>query len=323
MAEDNVKLVEIKNDYMWFKDSPIIICAFRVAVDMKTGDMFTSAKFLNVAPFNIRAITFDIICYDQMRQPIGRLTDITYSDLDVKRNTDFGYHRKIEITDLETRNVEYIIKSVVYENGQVWNNTDSRSFDRKIDQKSIYTVQGDVNKQFRDICARSGIDGMNLVLQPVFEDDYWLCACGAFNWPDETQCSQCSVNREWLRKNTDLDFLRQRRDRQDAETQRIREQVQARENAISANKEAERQEFEQMNAILKQEQKKQKVQKMTRGTLIAVVILIAVAVLLYCLLTFVFPKFLAEDDKPGKEKEQLSKISMTVDDTPESGSMIF
>lgn len=323
MAEDNVKLVEIKNDYMWFKDSPIIICAFRVAVDMKTGDMFTSAKFLNVAPFNIRAITFDIICYDQMRQPIGRLTDITYSDLDVKRNTDFGYHRKIEITDLETRNVEYIIKSVVYENGQVWNNTDSRSFDRKIDQKSIYTVQGDVNKQFRDICARSGIDGMNLVLQPVFEDDYWLCACGAFNWPDETQCSQCSVNREWLRKNTDLDFLRQRRDRQDAETQRIREQVQARENAISANKEAERQEFEQMNAILKQEQKKQKVQKMTRGTLIAVVILIAVAVLLYCLLTFVFPKFLAEDDKPGKEKEQSSKISMTVDDTPEAGSMFF
>ena len=323
MAEDNVKLVEIKNDYMWFTDSPIIICAFRVAVDMKTGDMFTSAKFLNVAPFILRSITFDIICYDQMRQPIARLTDITYSDLDVKRNTDFGYHRKIEITDLDTRNVEYIIKSVTYDNGQVWNNTDGRRFDKRIDQKSIYTVQGDANKQFRDICARSGIDGLNLVLQPVFEDDHWLCACGAFNWSDETKCSQCSVNREWLRKNTDTAFLRQRQALQDAETQRIREQVQARENAVSANKEAERQEFEQRNAMIHQEQKKIKFQKMTKGTIWAVVILFAVAILLYCLLTFVFPKFLAEDESSGKEKEQSSKISMTVDDVPEAGSIII
>lgn len=320
MAEDNIKLVEIKNDYMWFKDSPIIICAFRVAVDMNTGDMFTSAKFLNVAPFTLREMTFDIICYDQMRQPICYLTDITYRDLDVKRNTDFGYHRKIEITDLDTRNVEYIVKSVVYDNGQVWRNSGNRRFDTKIDQKSIYTVQGDTNKQFRDICARSGIDGLNLVLQPVFEEDHWLCACGAFNWADETQCSQCSVNRDWLKKNTDPEFLRLRKEQQDTEIQRIREQVQERERTASADNEARRMQYEHRNELVRQEQKKQKRRKMTRGTILALSILLAVALLIFILMTFVFPDFLADDKE---QKERSSKVSLTVEDIPAGGNDII
>ena len=307
MAEDNIKLVETKNDMMWFKDSPVIICSFRVAVDMTTGDMFTSAKFLNIAPYVIRDITFDVVCYNQAREPIGYLTNITFSDIDAQRNTNFGYHRKIEITDLDTRNVEYIIRSVTYDNGNAWTNTQNRRFDTRIDQESIYTVQGDYNKQFRDICARSGIDGMNLVLQPVFTEDYWLCACGTFNWNDETMCSQCSVNREWLTKNTDPEALRQRKENQDAQIQLVREQVKAREFAAAESKDAERLEFEQRSAMLEKELKKEKSHKRKKYMIWGAAALLVLAVLLYCLMTFVFPKFLSDDS--SEESSSTSKVS--------------
>ena len=321
MADDNIKLIEVKNDCMWFEGSPIIICAFRLAVDMNTGDMFTSAKFLNIMPNVLRSITFDIICYDQARNPICHLTDITFRNLDVHRNNNFGYHRKIEINDLDTRNVEYVIKSTSYDNGQVWNNTENDRFNIKIDQESIYTVQGDCNRQFRDICARSGIEGMNLVLQPVFTEDYWLCACGAFNWSDEPLCSQCSVNKAWLQKNTDINLLRQRKEYQEAETQRIRDQVQARESAAAESSAAERMEFEQRDAMLKKDQHKAKMNRLKKNTIWVTVVLLIIAAIIFCLLTFVFPDFL-KPKKSSKNKNEPSGVSVTINDIPGSTDII-
>jgi|GEM_PF-4155413 len=305
MAEDNIKLIETQNDTMWFAGSPLMICAVQLALDVKTGDVFTSAKFRNLSPKRLKSIRFDVICYDAVRQPIERLTGLEFQDLDEERNALFGFQRRIEIPDINTRNVEYVLKQAMFEDGTVWKNDDDRRFDTRIEQQSIYSVQGDCNKQFLDICARSGINGMNLVLQPEFNEEYWLCGCGAFNWHDEEKCSECKANREWLKKATDLDLLRQKKTLQEQQSEQVQAQV-ASMNA-QVDKSAEKAEFEQRKVQLQQEQKKEK-RRMTRKRLRLIGALLVIGALLaYLLMTFVFPHFL--DDGKKQSADAVSPVS--------------
>ena len=295
MAEDNYKMIETMNDNMWFIGSPVILCSMRLALDMKTGDVFTSAKFQNVMPENIRSISFDVICYDESREPINKIENVTFGELDVPRNTEFGFHRKIKVPDIRTRNAEYVIRSVSFSDGQSFENTEYRRFDTKIEQKNIYSVQGDYNKQFLDLCARSGIDGINLVLQPEFDDDHWLCACGAFNWSNEEKCSQCRISRSWLIKNTDLEALKKRREAQEADAQQVKELVEAMSGS-EEDRAAEKAEYEAMNDRIKAEQKKRKSQRLRRSIVIILGLLIVTAGIIYILMTFVFPDFLEAEE---------------------------
>lgn len=309
MADENIKMVEMKNDAMWFKGSLVILCAMRLALDLSTGEMFTSAKFQNIQPDNLSSITFDVICYDEARRPVNVIKNVTYSGLDISRNTNFGYHRKLKVPDVRTRNVEYVVKSISNTNGSSWNNSDYKRFDTKLEQKSIYSVQGDYNKQFIDICTQSGINGISLVLQPEFEDDHWLCACGAFNWNDEMQCSQCRINRSWLFKNTNLETLKKRKEVQEEAAQKVKALVQEITEATSDHS-AERAEFEERNAMIKAAEKQEKLRNVRRKMFITIVVLLLIAVLIYVTITFVFPKFLeAEEYENGTD---LVNASQTV-----------
>lgn len=320
MAEENIKMIEIKNDNMWFDGSPIILCSMRLALDTKTGEMFTSAKFLNIQPDNLRSITFDVICYDEARKPINVIENVTFSGLDISRNADFGFHRKIKVPDINTRNIEYVIRSISNSKGQTWENSEYKHFDQKIEQKSIYTVQGDYNKQFLDLCTRSGIDGMDLVFQPEFEEDHWLCACGAFNWSDEVKCSQCRISRSWLLKNTKLETLQKRKEVQDADARAVKELVQSRA-AKASDKSAERAEFEERNARILQEQKHAKAQKVKKKMIISIAVLIVAAGIAYILMTFVFPKFLQADEY--EKGTDIVNTSQTVNTKPVTSPLIY
>lgn len=308
MPEENIKMIESQNDAMWFEGSPLAIYAVRLALDVTTGDVFTSAKFVNLRPAVLLSMTFDVICYDAVRQPMNRLTNLRFDHVEAERNAAFGYERRIEVPDIDTRNVEYILQSVTYANGETWTNPDDRRFDLRLEQESIYSVQGDYNRQFRDICTRSGIDGLNLVLQPVFEKDHWLCACGAFNWSNEEKCSQCKVNREWLRKSTDMRLLQQKKEQEAEAVQKVKEQVAA--YASQDDKEAQKAEFAQRKEHYQQEMKKQKRQMTRKKLRIVVVLLLALGILLYVLMTFVFPKLGIAEEYEKNAQEGI--VSVTV-----------
>ena len=300
MAEERLKMIETQNDTMWFSGAPLLICAVRLALELDTGEVFASAKFQNLYPSALTGMEFDVICYDQFRNPIQRLTGLRFDDLHEERNSEFGYERRIEIPVIETRNVEYILKQAVFEDGTVWNNPGDVRYDTRLEQQSIYTAQGDLNKQFLDICTRSGINGLNLVLQPEFSEEYWLCACGGFNWHDEEKCSCCKVNREWLRKSTDLQLLREKKETQENRSKEIQQQLAAMKTTYADTK-AQQSEFEARKAHLLTEQRKEKKKKIRKRMRITGVVLVVLAVLIYLLMTFVFPRFLGRDDSAPKE----------------------
>ena len=303
MAEENIKMIEAQNDMMWFEGSPMAVCAVRLALDVPTGEVFTTAKWMSLKAGVVQSIVFDVICYDAVRKPLNRMTNMRFDHIDARRNTSFGYELRVEVPDINTRNVEYVLRQVIYADGTQWVNAGDQRFDTRLEQENIYTVQGGYNKQFREICTRSGIDGMNLVLQPVFEPDHWLCACGAFNWADEENCSQCKVNKAWLQKSTDLSLLQQMKEREDESVKTVQEQVASYDT--QQERDAQKAEFAERAQRFQQEEKKQKRRQMTRKTmrlLIAGLLILALGA--YFLMTFVFPKL-------GEAEEYETSASQT------------
>ena len=173
MADANYKLIEEKNDSMWFEGSPVILCAMKLELNTSNSKLYTSAKFMNIQPDNLRNLSLEIICYNENREPIDRIKGVVFSGLDVERHTDFGYNRRIPVENLNTRSVEYIVVSVTNVFNQQWENEGLKPFNEKIEQKNIYEVQGDYNKQFLEICTRSGIDGTILVFEPEFKKSHY------------------------------------------------------------------------------------------------------------------------------------------------------
>ena len=314
MTEELTKLLEIKNDDMWFDGSPVMLRSMCLELDRLTGDMYTRVKFVNLKPEMLEEICFDVICFDEFRNTIGKIENVSFSGLDAERNDSFGYERKIPVPDIETRNMEYVLKSAAFSGGEKWVNNEHKHFDQKIEQQNIYSVQGDYNKQFMDICVRSGIDGTDLVLQPIFEKDYWLCACGAFNWSGDKKCSQCMVNREWLEKNTSIENLRKNKEFQDMENDKVKRQIEADEKRRLEDIEAQKAEFEKRNSEFKVMAKKQKIKNIRLRIRITMIILICVAVLAYIIMTFVIPKFgQAEEYEKKDDNDVVSFIGEASD----------
>lgn len=288
MADVNYKLIEEKNDSMWFEGSPVILCAMRLELNTSNSKLYTSAKFMNIQPDNLRNLALEIICYNENREPIDRIKGVAFSGLDVERNMDFGYNRRIPIENINTRSVEYIVVSVTNVFNQTWENERLKPFDEIIEQRNIYEVQGDYNKQFLEICTRSGIDGTILVFEPEFKKSHWLCACGGFNWNDEKVCTLCGVGRTWLEKNTSIEALEKQKEFQMTEAIRIKEQIQSR--VMSADdKTAVKEEFENRKKEFEKQQKKQKAKKKVRTSLIVVLILAIIAALVYGAIVFGMP----------------------------------
>ncbi len=208
MPEDNMKILEEKNIHLWFDNSPLILCSMKLVLDNDAGGLFAYAKFMNVQPDPIRSVTVDIICYNAIRQEIDRITDFTYGGMDIVRNAEFGFNRKVPVRNPDTRNVEFVLKAMTNTIGQTWSNQEEKRFDKALEQESIFSVQGDLNKQFTNACDRAGIINSNkYVFNPIFEKNHWMCACGCFNWGAEFECYDCGANRDWLKENTNLDTL--------------------------------------------------------------------------------------------------------------------
>lgn len=312
MTEENTKLLEIKNDTMWFSGSPILLCAMCLELDKITGELFSRVKFQNLKYEIIHSIVFDLICYDEYRNPICRVEYISFGNADAQRFDTFGYERKVKIPDSKTRNIEYVIRRIDYYDGPTWENTEKKHFNRRLEQENIYAAQGDYNKQFIDICVRSGIDGTNLVLQPIFEDEFWMCACGAFNWIDERKCASCRVGRDWLRNSTNMSILEKHRESQEFESNRVKKMIEADADQRKQQDESQKLEFERRNEAIRQQKKRETSKNRRKRLLLSAILLIVLAIVAYCLMTFVFPRFLESDEyakKHGKTVETLAETS--------------
>ncbi len=270
--EEKKKLLEEKNIHLWFAGSPVSLQSMKLELDMNAGAIFAYAKFMNVQPENISSMVCDIICYDSIRNPIAVVRDCRYDGFDIVRNKEFGTEVPFKIKNQQTRNIEFVLKSVTTTSGQTWNNKDEKRFNISLVQESIFNVQKDFHKQFMEDCGKIDIDHTKLSLQPKFENNYWLCACGALNWNDEERCFNCSVEKEWLRLNTDIDYLKQQQEQSEAEFEQMRARAAEQERL---DRERAREEFSKRKDAYKKQVMKSEGKKKA-GKIIPIILLVLV-----------------------------------------------
>ena len=251
--EEKKKLLEEKNIHLWFVGSPVSLQSMKLELDMNVGAIFAYAKFMNVQPHNISSMVCDIICYDSIRNPVDVLHDCKYEGFDIVRNKEFGTEVPFKVKNQQTRNIEFVLKSVTTTSGQTWYNKDEKRFSKSLVQDSIFNVQTDMHSQFIVNCGKVGVDDTKMSFQPKFSKDYWLCACGTLNWIDETSCCSCGVDREWLRENTDMEILKSQKEQTEYDLQELRAKAAEQERL---DRERAKQEFAQRKEAYKKQVKK-------------------------------------------------------------------
>ena len=272
--EEKKQLLEEKNIHLWFVGSPIALQSMKLELDMNVGAIFAYGKFMNVQPESIRSVVCDIICYDSQRHQIDVIRDCLYDGFEIKRNEDFGTKTPFRVHNQATRNIEFVLKSVTTVSGQTWQNKDARRFNMSLVQDSIYNVQADLHKQFMDSCTKANLDQTKLIFHPKFEKTYWLCACGTLNWNDESRCCNCGAGKQWLKDNTDKDYLQNEQVRQQAQADKMRREAAEKERI---DKEKQKEEFRKRKETYEKQQK-QSANKKKFGKIIPIILLIVILV---------------------------------------------
>lgn len=282
MPVENKKLLEEKNTHLWFEGSPLVLCSVRLVLDIDAGGVFVSAKFMNVQPEAISTAIFDIICYNSFRQPVDRMENCIYTNMEIERNGEFGGDLRFAIKNTQTRSVEFLLKSVSNRKNDVWYNSESVHFNRSIEQKNLYDVQGNLNKRFLDLCTENNIDHTKLVFNPIFADSHWLCACGCLNWTDEQKCFACGNSAEWLKENASVKKLEEKELNIRSEAQRIHDKY---DKQLEIDKQKQMEEFRQRTENYNKQLKKQSRSKILKK---AILIIAAIALILAAIGTAVY-----------------------------------
>lgn len=286
MQEEINKILEEKNIHLWFYGSPVTICSTQLILNTKTGQLFAAAKFLNVQPEHIKDITVDVVCYDCIHNPIDYIIDYKYPEMDIKRNEEFGFIYKIPVKNPDTRNIEFILKSVTTISNDIWCNADAKKFNVKLEQKDIFSVQGDLNAYFRDLCAENNIDSYKLTFQPVFADSHWMCACGCLNWNDEDKCAGCGMSKQWLKDNISENKLKELEKQR---KERIEQTKRESEEKLKLEKERQKEEFKKRHEEYEKQVKKQKNRKIIQKIIIIISILVIIGILALAVFKFGIP----------------------------------
>lgn len=274
MAGERIQLLEEKNIHLWFGGSPVVLCTMKLELDKKIGAIFAYSKMLNVQPEHIREVVFDLICYDSVRLIVNTIENCKYTGMDIPRNGVFGMDVPIRVRNPSTRNIEFVIKSVTTTSGETWENKDGIRFNMSLEQKSLFNVQGDLNRQFIDNCMRDGVDHTRMIFQPVFNDSYWLCACGALNWEDETVCCECHVQKKWLFDNIQSELLKSQDEERRAAAARIRTEAEARNRL---DREHNKETFEKRKAEYENQLKKQKKRQKEKKFMLILILVFFIA----------------------------------------------
>lgn len=299
MANDKTKLLEEKSIHLWFSGSPLALCSIKLELNITEGAIFATAKFMNVQPEPLRTVVTDIVCYDAVRQKVGVVQNCVYRDLDIKRNEVFGMKIPFRVDFPQTRNVEFLIKSVTTMSGETWFNTDNCHFNRSLEQNGIFNVLGDLHRQFIDNCASIDVDQTKLILQPVFDDVHWMCACGTLNWNDEQRCFCCGVERDWLRHNVNRDVLSVQAQYNEAEAKKVRDEAAARE---LRDKESQTEEFKKRKESIYNEARHREGKYRRKRFAVVTIVLIILAACAFGAVFFGYPyaKYLVANEQLSK-----------------------
>lgn len=230
------RVKEIKQQ--WFCDCPVLLQKGAVLLDTIDNHALLQLKFKNLGNEPISALYLSIEMFGVAGEPLGWVRDYVYLDLSVQQFITFGDRKAIDLTDARARNLNIYIDKVLYVNQSIWENTTRKALEPVEKPDSIANL-GEYAGQYR----RSV--GAQIAYIATQKDDYWFCACNAFNLNSFEKCCECEKDKKRQFEYLNLDLLKE-------EYEQFKK---AEEEQSKRNKEQEKQQEEEKERVRKEVEK--------------------------------------------------------------------
>lgn len=166
--------------------APVIIESGALLYDNAAKRHLVQLNFLCLAEKPVAFLRVLITPTGAQGDALGEGVTYLYSDLNAKRDDEFGRKAAIVIPDVSPEGFRVFVQEVGYADDSAWDGTGAAWTPMKTAQK-LAEALGDeeLARQYR---IRYGSD---CVLLPCGERGLWTCTCGAMNRDSEEKCHRC------------------------------------------------------------------------------------------------------------------------------------
>ena len=176
------EIMEIKGN------APVVVKSAHLFCSDDREKLFLRCKFQSLSDKAISALMVDVDCFDVWGNQLPTICDAQVLDLNAKRNEEFGYQRKISITDINTRSVKVKLKRIRYTDGTI---VDCDGEEVHIPEATPLSDHFDsaelVQQYIHEVSKRASFI-------PQKFGAFWMCACGCINQQAEELCVSCGTN---------------------------------------------------------------------------------------------------------------------------------
>lgn len=184
---------------------PIIIQSAHLYCSADREKFYLRCKFKSLSDKVISALMVDVFCFDVWGNELPTIRDAQILDLSPERDDVFGYSRKIQIVDVNTRTVNVKLKRIKFADGTI---EECSGEETKI--PSVVTLKehfnsGELTQQY--IYETSN----KASLVPMRIGGFWMCSCGKINADSEDACVYCCSDKQIVFNALNEEFLAERR----------------------------------------------------------------------------------------------------------------
>lgn len=204
MAE-RYQIISHSEDRLYQNDCPVICSAYNILYDNLSEDLLLQAKFENLSRKTISELTLLVDCFDVANNCLYNNFEINYIGTNAGHRKTFGVETAKNLPNNKIRKISIKVKSIVFADGSIWNANPMCSMENLPPQISIedYLVSNELISEYAALAPQMYAKGK----KPVFEEKYWMCACGEVNLNDDSSCSNCKCVKEYLNKIIDKEYL--------------------------------------------------------------------------------------------------------------------
>ena len=190
--EQRYQRIKSIDETLWNIDCPIFFNKGALLRDNKINKNILQLQFVNCSDKIILAAYITILCFDVFDQNLDEIK-YCYNDLNIKPGEKFGENVPVEVNNEDTRKYEFVVNSVLYEEGAK-ENIDLKL--KKVDSpKSIKCLGELADEYLTELAENSCEKGLYF---PEVKEGFWICTCGNYNSNLYTNCRVCLNSKDKL-----------------------------------------------------------------------------------------------------------------------------
>lgn len=201
---DRYKILNTINQEEYLLHCPIKIEKVQLLLDRVAVKIILRLKMFNLDSKNISAVYLSGRLLDKDFDLIELKENISYLNLDIPSKSSFGENNLTYLDDLSVYYAKVIITKVVFTDNSVWENETN-------DIGTILPIQTKISEQheFYSQIQRE-FETINKLPLYLYETSptYWRCNCGQTNPIDYLNCCFCSLEKSWLDKHLNYEYLK-------------------------------------------------------------------------------------------------------------------